>query len=566
VSFSCLFAIVLLSIRFSTAAELPSPTERRFENYRQVEVFEQRAAALCREARFDEASSVVADGLELCRTLSGQSWKTQHLVYQVDSYTRMAALPIADQQALAATFEEPGVRLFGHDAAMAWIERLREGLAVRRRLHGSSSNEVADLLVKYGRAITHVYDLRPAAGPALEEALRIRRAHWPPNNLLVAEAMAALAEWHTWSGRPKNGETFASHALVGCQDAPIIAKAQLAFAHWAVANGNSGQHRYKDTLPHLSIAYALLKQDASEHPVMFGHLETQAGLICLNLSRYVEAEVMLRRAVQRVRGMDTLDPHLAQLAIHNFALFQDNLGKHAEAITLYQEVLSIAEHHDASERTIAAEQAAIGRSYALMRDFDQARKFQRAAHDIRVKHQDSKALAYILQHMARTDVLDGKVDAAEIKFLEAVDLGMEGVDSADRNVIHCMSHLGTMYYKRGDFDCAESYHVAALNSRVVYYGDDHALVAKSLRNTFVPPSAFLAGDRANTVQQSLLGDDDHRSEETLHGLERHRCNATVDVNVGVLNDVFRGDLRTQIGGDSPTQVSEQALVSPHEQL
>lgn len=219
----------------------------------------------------------------------------------LEDATHRARTELEDEPAVAAevylTIGKTYGKIWGWDKAE---ENLRVALMLRRELYPHDSEEIADCLAWYGRALTFLRDDRAIA--IQREGLAIREKLYPPSHPLVAESEGCLgyALWHATS-QPDYVE------------AESLYRKALAI------------HRDADgapTLDHARMAFSF-------------------GVLLRNLDRRVESELHFREALTIYRASDGQDDRYMLACIEMFASALQTWDRPREALIYANEAIGM---------------------------------------------------------------------------------------------------------------------------------------------------------------------------------------------------------------------------------
>jgi serine/threonine protein kinase len=248
------------------------------------------------------------------------------------------------QAAVMDAIGEVDLGLGRYDEAEPLLER---SLALRRRIYGPESLEVARSLELLGRLKAERSD-NAAAERLLRQSLTLKRRLLGSDDLEVAKTLNRLGGFLAEVQATPDVEKLHQEALAIARRAegPAGATVGESLVYLGKLKRDLGDYAAAEKL--LGEGVAVERRALGErNPGLYGH-QTLFGEILIELGKYKEAEALLRQSLaaqRRILGPEHPD---IDITLNNLALAIHRQGRYAEAEVLYRQVLGLMRAHYAS--------------------------------------------------------------------------------------------------------------------------------------------------------------------------------------------------------------------------
>jgi eukaryotic-like serine/threonine-protein kinase len=340
----------------------------------------------------------------------------------------------------------------------------------------------AQLLESIGLAYRR-QGLSENAIPLFEQAVAIRREARPPNNHVLAAALANLAQALTDAGHLVSADAYLQQAVAlsqSGQEPPSVETADILFqyGHFSLNAKSDPEHarrlfgdalRLYRSVPgdqHLSIA-ATLSALAS--------VATWSG-------DYVVAEQNQREALNLFRATVSRNHPDHAVAMASLGYILTQRGKYAEAEQTLNEALEIERSvFGADNQRVASIEADLANIY--QRKGDPVRAMNATTDALRITTSRLGAghymTGYYLDAIAKLDLEDGNLSAAESHARQALAVYAEALPAQHLFVAATRHLLGEVLLRRGQFAAAEIELRAALDIDVALAGSGNWRTART---------------------------------------------------------------------------------------
>jgi serine/threonine protein kinase/tetratricopeptide (TPR) repeat protein len=324
----------------------------------------------------------------------------------------------------------------------------------------------AQLLESIGLAYRR-QGLSENAIPLFEQAVAIRRDAHPPNNHVLAAALANLAQALTDAGHLVSADAFLQQSVALAQSGEEMQSAETADILFQygnfLLNAKSDPERAKKLFNDALRTYRGVPGDQ--------HLAIAATLSALATSAvwsgdYAVAEQYQREALNLFRATVSRNhpDHAVAMATLGYILTQR--GKYAEAEQTLNEALAIERNvFGADNQRVASIEADLGIIY--QRKHDTARAMASTAHALKITTDHWGAnhylTGYYLDAIANLDLDSGNLSAAETNARQALAVYAQALPAQHLYVAATRLLLGEVLLRRGQFAAAEAEIRAALD-------------------------------------------------------------------------------------------------------
>jgi eukaryotic-like serine/threonine-protein kinase len=346
-------------------------------------------------------------------------------------------------------------RLGNYAEGQALLER---ALALRRRVHGSWSPEVATTLLAVSEGLLKLGHI-PAADSAVHEALAIQERILEPNDAAIARTLMQVANVATYRGNIAAAEADLRRSLEVRKRALGAGDTLTAISHmgYGAALRRAGhpaeaEREFREALAILERAHG------KDHPQIAEGLLQIAYLLSDDDTRAEQAEPLFRRALGiRRRLYGDRSPWVGN-TLHDLSEFLSTRGDHAQAVTLARQYLEIMRRAYGPEHSaVAFATACLASQLFHAGELDEAEGLFKDAIDMerRVRGPDHGNVSGQEVEFARLLIARGKLDSADSLLRDAVRItvligGPENPSSAVPRGLR-----GVIFTRKGEYPAAE---------------------------------------------------------------------------------------------------------------
>ncbi|MFL6196241.1 MAG: tetratricopeptide repeat protein [Thermoanaerobaculia bacterium] len=217
---------------------------------------------------------------------------------------------------------------------------LERSLALRRRVHGPGSLEVAESLEHLGAFERERSNLE-AAEKRLREALEIRRGRQGEGAVEVADTLNLLGQ--VLVARAEYPRAEAAHrealAIARRSEGPVGAAVARSILYLAQAKSGAGDYAEAEKLFRQGLEVE--RQALGEDDPAFYRDQTTLGEILIGAGKYKEAEALLRAALPKQRQLIGRDHPDVVVTLTNLGTALHYQGRYVEEEALNREALAI---------------------------------------------------------------------------------------------------------------------------------------------------------------------------------------------------------------------------------
>ncbi len=329
----------------------------------------------------------------------------------------------------------------------------------------------------------------PEAEAAYQRTLEIRRQSLPPDDPLIAAALANLGWIHALQDRYDEARQTLTEAVTMLEQptSPLsrIESLELASAlnNLAIVYQEQGHFDRADTLFRRSMVMRdqLLLPDSQEIAESLQNL----GSLYLAQRRYADAEPLLNRAIgieERILG--PVHPDLAASLI-NLAVVHRRLGRFEQAERLLQRALAIQERVFGPDHlTVSYSLNNLSFLYRTIGRFAEAEAALRRSLEIKreLLKAEHTSIATALNNLGELSVLQEHFAGSDTLFRQAHAIRKAAYGEEDFRTAQPLHNLGAWYLATGDLAAAEPLLLRALAVRDAARGPVHYRIAESLES------------------------------------------------------------------------------------
>jgi serine/threonine protein kinase len=360
---------------------------------------------------------------------------------------------------------------------------LRQALAIRRRRRGDGDLAMARLLNQLGKTLLERG--APEAGPEIEalhrEALAIARRIEGPRGLTVAETLLTLADLRRARGNYAGAESLLQQGLaiersaLGDKDPRYWRDRSLLATLFFEAGRLKAAEAVRRQC--LEAQQKLLGRD---HPDVITSMSDLAVDIQIQ-GRYREGEALDREVLALVRSRYGATHRLVAEALVNLAASLGGQSRSVEAVPLYEEALAIR------RRTLGETHWEVGRILLLLaeahraqKDFPQALRLARQAYGIfaAAKGPDHPYTAHALMEIGRDYREQSRCAEAEPFLRRCLEIRQRKLAARHPELAKAQHWLGQCLIELGRDDEAEPLLREARITFIAVYGAKKAIVPK----------------------------------------------------------------------------------------
>jgi tetratricopeptide (TPR) repeat protein/tRNA A-37 threonylcarbamoyl transferase component Bud32 len=358
----------------------------------------------------------------------------------------------------ARLFETTGrinQRLGSYAEGQALLER---ALALRRRVHGSWSPEVAATLIAVSEGLLKLGRL-PAADSAAHEALAIQERILEPNDAAIAGTLAQVASVAIYRGNLAAAKAHLRRSLEVRQRALGDGDTLTAISHMGYGAMLRRTGHLADAEREFRKALATFERAHGEdHPQVAHALLQIAYLLSDDDKRAEEAEPLFRRALGIRRRLYGDGSPWVGNTLYDLSEFLSTRGDHAQAATLAREHLEIMRRAYGPEHSAVA--FATSRLAGVLfhaGKLDEAEGLFKDAIDMerRVRGPDHGNVAGQEVELARLLIARGKLDSADSLLRDAIRINLLTGGPESPGIAVPRALRGVIFTRKGDYPAAE---------------------------------------------------------------------------------------------------------------
>jgi len=368
----------------------------------------------------------------------------------------------------------------------------------------------AELLESIGLAYRH-QGLTTQAITLLEQALAIRRAQRPVDNLRLAAALANLANALSDAGQLPSAEAYLTQALALARGGGEANGPQTAYI--LVQYGDLALDA--ESQPDKALRFFQEALDIEQHSEGFPPLQVAATLNGLSaaaswLGDFPRAAEYERRALDVYESQGTRNHPDNAVSMGAYGQLLTKLGRYAEAERYLREALDIElTVFGPKDWHIADVQLNLGTLYDRQGDTGRAIEATQRALDISEQSQGDKHYrnGYYLEALAMLNLKAGNIEAAEANIRAALAVYAESLPARHLFVASARGWLGEVYLREGRLADAETEMRAALDLTSALAGPDSWRTARAqagLGWTLISRGSFAEGEPLLASAESRL--------------------------------------------------------------
>lgn len=362
--------------------------------------------------------------------------------------------------------------------------RFKRVLSIDERLHGLSSQYVADVLL----ALADLYYEQaryPEAESRYKQAVAIEEKILGPDHRFVATDLGKLADVYQEEGRYREAEQLYDRVLAikeklyGRND-----PSQLATLN-SLAGLYQLQGRYTKAESLFQRALTVAKAAGGKGALYIPAILNNLASLYIDEGRYAEAVQLSKRALalnEQYHGPE--HPRMA-VDLNNLAEAYRSQGRYTEAELLYKRALSIDEKALGSEHpTVAVILNNLAATYRSQGHYVEAEPLFKRALEIKEKifgHNHS-AVASSLNNLAVLYMDQGRYAEAEPLYRRAAAIDEKALGADHPAFAIDLNNLATLYHLQGRNDKAVPLYQRALVIEEKAFGSKHPEVATTLGN------------------------------------------------------------------------------------
>lgn len=339
------------------------------------------------------------------------------------------------------------------------------------------------------------------AEPLYQQALHIREQMFGPEHLDVAHSLHNLANLYVKQGKYAEAELYYQRGIHIKETLLEPQHPDVAFSLHCLANLYAEQGKYTQALYQRTLRiYQHTPQRLYSHAV----ISTLSDLATLyqELGRYAEAETLYKQMLQALELMAEPPDLDMALLLNNMAVLSKVQGKYAEAEQLYQRALHIREQLlDPEHPDIAQSLHNLANLRVELSQYTEAEPLYQQALQIRRKvlETDHPDIAQSLLCLARLYYHQGKYSEAEPLYQQVLQTYEQKLGSLHPATASCLGALANLYMIQGKYSEASPLYQWALQIHTQALGSDHPYVAQTLNNL-----ANLYADCGKCAEAELL--------------------------------------------------------------
>jgi serine/threonine protein kinase len=400
----------------------------------------------------------------------------------------------------------------------------------------------AELLESIGLAYRH-QALNARAIPLFEQALAIRRAQRPVDDVRVAAALANLADALSDAGQLASAEAYLKQALALARGRGEANERQTAYI--LVQYGDLAL----DAESQPDKAFKLFQEalEIEQRSAAFPPMQLAATLNGLSSaanwrSDYALAAEYERRALDIYQNEGTRNHPDNAVSMATYGQLLTKLGRYTEAERYLREALDIEVGvFGPNDWRVADIHANLGSLYDAQGDVPRALEATQRAVDISKQSHGAKhyRTGYLLEALAMLNLKTGNVAAAEANIRAALAVYAESLPARHLFVASARGWLGEVYLREGLLAEAETEMRAALELTSALAGPNSWRTARAqagLGWTLISRGNFAEGEALLAPAQSqllaALGPRDETARQAAHRLAEyyrsHRRDAEAD--------------------------------------
>lgn len=429
-------------------------------------------------------------------------------------------------------------------------ESYATALKILERTEDADELEIADLLVKMGRASLQVSDYSRAEGYFCR-SLKIREISLGRDDISVAECLDYLAEVYDLQSQFLEAEHYYLGAL-GIKERvlnPDNSEVARSLKKLVAVSKRRGVGRPEEKLSGELLTEAGLLEPgrleeglrtAQEKEIPIGR-----ALISLNyltdedLQAVLQAQLLLREGVipaylaVRALRLASLQQLTFEAALREIGIEPDDDNNRAvfDLLKAAQELLNAERQLSADDPGLALLCLKVGDVYTDHHQYVQAEALYRRALGISEKQPGivQREVSEILGRIGDLQFRQQRYDQAKEIYLKLLDLWELEVGTADINFVNCLESLAACHYVQGDYKESGRLYQVAIGAKEKLLGPEHPAVASAIQgraNCYFGVKRF--GDAEGLYRRAIS------MYERVYGPN----NEQVAILFNVLGDVF----------------------------
>jgi serine/threonine protein kinase/Tfp pilus assembly protein PilF len=392
----------------------------------------------------------------------------------------------------------------------------------------------AELLESIGLAYRH-QGLNAQAVTLFEQALALRRAQRPRDDLRVAAALANLAYALSDAGQLASAEGYLTQALALARGGGEAGALETAYI--LVQYGDlllDGESQPEKASQFFQEALAIGQRTAGFPPMLLAATLNGLSSIANWASDYARAAEYERRALDIYEEQGTRNHPDNAVSMATYGQLLTHLGRYGEAERYLREALDIEVNvFGPNDWHVADVHANLGMLYAAQGDSQRAIEATQHAVDVSEASRGGKRYltGYYLEALAMLHLKDGDLGAAESDIRAALANYAEALPARHLYVASARGWLGEIYLRKGELAEAEAEMRTALDLTTALAGVDSWRTARAQarlgwtlirREKFAEGEPLLAAATARLLA-SLGPHDDAARQAAEHLAEYYRA-------------------------------------------
>jgi non-specific serine/threonine protein kinase/serine/threonine-protein kinase len=260
-----------------------------------------------------------------------------------------------------------------------------------------------------------------------------------------------------------------------------------------------------------------IDQGLADQPPVRARLTETIGTVYRSLGLYEQAEKMLGKALEIMRGLYGEDSLSVADALHNLGIVYDTQGKYKEAGDAFRQALDIRSRHlDAEDPEVGRSLNSLGINYWNQGKYDEAGPLLEKSLAIKEKAlgPDNPGLASTLINLGVLKHSQRKFEEAEPFFKRALAISEKSLGPDHPDVGTILNDLGSLYEDQGRREEAGQVYRRSLTIWEKALGPEHpdvAIVLHNLANLYRNTGRFAEAEplylRSLAVWEKSLGPD-----------------------------------------------------------